>query len=186
MSQASPALGPCGPCVPCLPATPASTALFDAVLYPNRSLGRAGFALLMAAIVLVSAGVGAGFALIGAWPVTGFFGLDVLLVYLAFRWNDREGRRAEFIRLDHDGLSVRRVEPDGKSREWRFEPYWVRVHIDDPPRHDSQLVLGSHGKGVIVGAFLTPAERLEVANALKAALHAHRGPPRASATDRSR
>lgn len=144
------------------------------MLYPHRSLGPLGFALLMGAIVAVSAGVGAGFFMIGAWPVTGFFGLDILLVYLAFRWNYREGRRAELIRLDHDGLTVRRVEPDGRHREWRFEPYWVRVSIDDPPRHDSQLILSSHGRHLVLGGFLTPRERLEVATALRAALSAHR------------
>ena len=88
---------------PCRPAEPA---LFDAVLYPNRSLGRFGFHLLMAAIVLVSAAIGAAFVLAGAWPVTGFLGADVVLLYLAFRWNYRQGRRAEFIRLDGAELVV--------------------------------------------------------------------------------
>jgi uncharacterized membrane protein len=135
MTNAAPALAPCPPCRPCSPCAPARPqAQFDAVLYPNRSLGSFGFALLMSAIVVVSAAVGAGFFVIGAWPVTGFFGLDVLLVYLAFRWNYRQGRRAELIRLDHEGLTVRRVEPSGRHREWRFEPYWVRVSMDDPPR----------------------------------------------------
>ena len=152
----------------------AAPALFDAVLYPNRSLGAVGFYVLMAAIVAVSAAVGAGFMLAGAWPVTGFLGLDVLLLYLAFRWNYRQGRRAEFIRLDRTGLTVRRVEPDGQAREWRLPPYWVRVAIEDPPRPDSQLVLSSHGDRLVIGAFLTAAERLEVARALSAALRAHR------------
>jgi uncharacterized membrane protein len=106
--------------------------------------------------------------------VTGFLGLDVLLLYLAFRWNYRQGRRAEFIRLDRSGLTVRRIEPDGQAREWRLQPYWVRVAIDDPPRPDSQLVLSSHGDRLVIGAFLTAAERLEVAKALTAALRAHR------------
>ena len=126
-------------------------------------------------MVAVSAAVGAGFFLIGAWPVTGFFGLDVLLLYLAFRWNYRQGRRAEFIRLDQAGLTVRRVEPNGRAREWCFDSYWVRIAMDDPPRHDSQLVLHSHGDHLVIGAFLTVEERLEVAKALKAALQAHRG-----------
>ncbi|MGH6943529.1 MAG: DUF2244 domain-containing protein [Geminicoccaceae bacterium] len=143
---------------------------FDAVLYPNRSLPPLGFAILMSAVVGVSAAVGAGFVLIGAWPVTGFFGLDVLLLYLAFRWNYRQGRRAELIRLDARGLSVRRIEPDGQTREWTFEPYWVRVTMDDPPRHDSQLRLRSHGTELVIGAFLTPEERFEVASALRSAL----------------
>jgi uncharacterized membrane protein len=155
---------------------------FDAVLYPNRSLAPAGFHLLMAAIVLVSVAIGAGFVLAGAWPVTGFLGLDVVLLYLAFRWNYRQARRVEFIRLDQDGLTVKRVGPDGRAREWRLEPYWARVAIDDPPRPDSQLVLSSRGAHLAIGAFLTPRERLELAEALRAALHSHRtGAPGASA-----
>jgi uncharacterized membrane protein len=159
---------------------PLRPAKFDAVLYPNRSLSPLGFVILMTAVVLVSIGVGAGFVLIGAWPVTGFLGLDVLLLYIAFRCNYRQGRCAEFIRLGEDGLSVRRVEPNGQMREWRFEPYWVRVHMDDPPRHESQLTLASHGRRLVVGAFLTAGERLEVATALRAALHEHRSLPEPS------
>jgi uncharacterized membrane protein len=154
----------------CLPAAPR----FDAVLYPHRSLPPLGFAILMIAVVVVSAAVGAGFFLIGAWPVTGFFGLDVLLLYLAFRWNYRQGRRTELIRLDQQGLAVRQIEPSGRHREWRFEPCWVRVTMDDPPRPDSQLTVGSHGQQLIIGAFLTAEERLEVAKALRAALRDQR------------
>lgn len=151
-----------------------ATARLDVVLYPNRSLGATGFAVLMAAIVLVSATVGAGFVMVGAWPVTGFLGLDVLLVYFAFRWNYRQARRAEFVRLDGDGLSVRRLEPDGRSQAWRFEPYWVRVVLEQVGRHDRRLVLRSHGHEVVIGAFLTQDERLELARALEAALQEHR------------
>jgi uncharacterized membrane protein len=155
-----------------LPAVP--PARLDVVLYPNRSLGTTGFALLMTAIVLVSVAVGAGFMMVGAWPVTGFLGLDVLLVYLAFRWNYRQARRAEFVRLDGDGLSVRRLEPDGRSQSWRFEPYWVRVSLEQVGRHDRRLVLRSHGRQVVIGAFLTQDERQELAHALEAALREHR------------
>ena len=152
--------------VPVDPARPA----FDAVLYPNRSLPPAGFAVLMLGVAGVSAAVGAGFFLVGAWPVTGFLGLDVLLLYLAFRWNYRQGRQAEFIRLDGDGLSVCRVEPGGRRRTWRFEPYWVRVEVDE--RADSWLTLTSHGRSLAIGTFLTAGERVEVANALRTALRA--------------
>lgn len=156
------------------PCAPTQLGGFDAVLYPNRSLGSRGFAVLMLAIVLVSGAIGAGFALAGAWPVTGFLGLDVLLLYLAFRWNQREGRRAELIQLGPEGLTIRRIEPDGQQREWCFEPHWVRVTIDDPVRPDSQLVLSSHGRRLAIGAFLGAEERAEVARALQSALHARR------------
>jgi uncharacterized membrane protein len=148
--------------------------LFDAVLYPNRSLDRFGFHLLMAAIVLASAGIGAACVLAGAWPVTGFLGLDVVLLYLAFRWNYRQGRRAEFIRLDGAELAVRRVEPSGRRREWRFDAHWVRVMIDD---RSHQLTLSSHGRTLVLGSFLSPDERLAVGEALRAALAAHRQAP---------
>jgi uncharacterized membrane protein len=155
---------------PCRPAEPAP-ALFDAVLYPNRSLGRFGFHLLMAAIVLVSAAIGAAFVLAGAWPVTGFLGADVLLLYLAFRWNYRQGRRAEFIRLHGAELAVRRVEPSGHRREWTFDAHWVRVGIDDA---SGQLTLSSHGRSLAIAAFLSPEERVELGRALRTALAAHR------------
>lgn len=149
-------------------------AAFEAVLYPNQSLDRAGFILLMLAVSSVSMAVGAAFTLAGAWPVAGFLGLDVLLFYLAFRVCRRRAQRREFIRLDASGLHVRRVEPDGNSRDFRFEPYWVRVDMDDPPCRNSFLTLATHGLKLRIGAFLTPEERLDLAKALRAALQGYR------------
>jgi len=156
---------------------PASAARFDIVLYPNRSLGRTGFAVLMGAIVLVSAAIGAGFMMVGAWPVTGFLGLDVVLIFMAFRWHDREARRTEFVRLDQGGLTVRRLEPDGSAQSWHFEPYWLQVSIEAAGRHDHRLILRSHGRQLEIGAFLTQDERQELARALEAALREHRAAP---------
>lgn len=169
----------CTPATPPMPAVgtpgaPTEPAPFDAVLYPNRSLGPFGFHLMMVAIVLVSAGIGAAFVMAGAWPVTGFLGADILLLYLAFRWNYRQGRRAEFIRLHGAELAVRRIEPSGRRREWRFDAHWVRVTIDEATK---ELTLSSHGRRLSIGAFLSPDERLEVGKALRAALAAHRAGP---------
>lgn len=147
---------------------------FEAELYPNQSLGRLGFIVLMLGVSSVSVALGVAFALAGAWPVTGFFGLDVLLLYLAFRCCQRQARQRELIRLDATGLHVRRIEADGVARHWRFEPYWVRVDMDDPPRRDSFLTLGSHGLRLRVGTFLTPEERLDLARALRSALQRYR------------
>ncbi len=146
-----------------------SPAEFQVVLYPNRSLGDKGFALLMGLIVLVSALVGAGFALVGAWPVTGFLGLDVLLLYLAFRWNFRDASRADFIRLDESGLSVRRIMPRGEAKEWHFDTAWVQVVIEK-----KRLLLRSHGKALVIGPYLTSAERSSLADALHTAIQASR------------
>ena len=63
-----------------------------------------------------------------------------------------------------------RVSPGGEVGRWEFEPTWLQVSIDNPPRHDSQLRLSSHGRSLVIGAFLTPAERVEVAEALRDAI----------------
>lgn len=143
---------------------------FDAVLRPHRSLSRRGFACLMASWFLLNAGLALYFYWQGAWPLIGFFGLDVLLLYLAFRFNYRGGRLIERVRLTDTELTVVRVSPWGEARAWSFQPYWLRVSMDDPPQPESRLILSSHGRALAIGSFLTPAERLDLARALKAAL----------------
>jgi uncharacterized membrane protein len=146
--------------------------LFDAVLTPHRSLPRAGFWAVMAAVTVISTALGVVFLLQGAWPIFGFFGLDIALLYIAFRWSYRSGRLTETVRLAADELHVRRLSARGRAAEWRFNPYWVRVEIDEAaePGHGNPLALVSHGERIEIGAFLSPDERLEFANALKNAL----------------
>lgn len=147
---------------------------FEAVLYPNPPLGRHGFLVLMLAVSVVSAALGAAFALAGAWPVSGFMGLDVLLLYVALRWSRRRSRRFEQIRLDATGLHVRRVGPDGTSTDWCFEPYWVRVAVEERRAGPGTVTLSSHGERLRIGDFLTREERHDLARALDAALRAYR------------
>ena len=147
-----------------------SELLFDAVLQPHRSLPPLGFLVLMVAIAGISFSAGIAFLMQGAWPVFGFFGLDVTLIYLAFKFNYRSGRMIETLQLSSDELRVSRILPSGRVRCWTFEPNWMRVLMDSPPQHHSQLVLTTHGRRLTVGAFLTPGERLEVADALREAL----------------
>jgi len=79
---------------------------FSAVLLPHRSLGRKGFIILMGVISLVSFITGIAFYMQGAWPVLGFFGLDVLLIYGAFRLNYRAARLRETIELTQSEAGV--------------------------------------------------------------------------------
>lgn len=152
----------------------ASRLFFDARLTPNRSLGTRGFAVMMGVVGGTSFGFGLAMALLGAWPVLAFFGLDVALVYLAFRANYRSGRAYEAVTLTDSDLVVRRVDPRGGERVWRFEPSWLKVDMATPPEHGSPLTVGARGRSLEIGAFLTPEERLEVAHALRAALQERR------------
>lgn len=144
--------------------------LFDAVLTPHRSLSPLGFWLLMGGVTLVSFVAGLAFVLEGAWPVVGFFGLDVALVYFAFRASYKSADLYETVRLTRRELAIQRVLPSGQVRSWSFQPYWLRVHIDEPPAPGSQLTLSSHGRSLVIGSFLSPGERVEFARALRTAL----------------
>ena len=161
--------------------SPDPAPIFAATLEPHRSLSPRGFVVLMSAIAAVAFGAGLVFALVGAWPVFGFLGLDVLLIYVAFKASYRSGRMHETLRLTENALTVERVGPGRRRQSWRFQPYWLRVEMDDPPEHESQLTLASHGRRLVVGAFLAPKERLELAQALSDALARLRQPPIASA-----
>jgi uncharacterized membrane protein len=165
-----------------VPETPKSETaprvLFDAVLVPHRSLGPGGFWLLMALISGLSFVSGVFFVLRGAWPVSGYFGLDVLLVYLAFKASYRSARLYETVKLTDQALIVERVGPKGQRHTWRFQPYWLRIEMDDPPEHNSQLRLTSHGRSLAIGSFLAPEERHELAEALRGALRQVRAAPR--------
>jgi len=150
---------------------------FDAVLHPYRSLSRSGFHLLMAAAACMMLSIGFLFALMGAWPVIGFCGVEFLLLYVMFRLNYRSARRYERVRLSDTSFDVQKVDPLGSEKNWRFEPTWLQVHMKNPPEHHSQLTVASHGRQLTIGKFLTPEERLEIANALRSALHLRRTTP---------
>jgi uncharacterized membrane protein len=140
---------------------------FAACLTPNRSLSPIGFVWLMASLVGISFCAGMAFVLAGAWPVVGFFGLDVLAVYIAFRFSYRSGRLVEELRLSSEALEVTRIEPKGKITKWRLPSWWLQVHIEEPAEHSSQLEVRTHGRSLVIGAFLAPEERSEVATGLR-------------------
>jgi len=143
---------------------------FRAVLYPHRSLGPTGFLVLMLAIGSVSFCTGMLFLLNGAWPVFGFFGLDVALVYAAFRLNYRAGRLYETVELTPEALKITRVHPSGQEESFDFNPYWVRVRLAEGPQGRTDLRLASHGHEFAFARFLTDDERRDLSRALSGAL----------------
>lgn len=143
---------------------------FRAILYPHRSLSPRGFLLLMSGIGSVSFVAGMVFWWIGAWPVFGFLGLDVALIYWAFRANYRAARASELIELDQDQLTLTRTDPKGRQIAFAFNPYWVRVELRELTGGQTKLALASHGRLVEFGRFLNHDERREFAGVLKGQL----------------
>ncbi|MGH6988494.1 MAG: DUF2244 domain-containing protein [Stellaceae bacterium] len=143
---------------------------YHAELRPHRSLPPRGFAIIMLVLGLSSFVISLLFILHGAWPVTPFCGLDVGFVYLAFRLNYRSARQREHLRLTEDALTLERVNVYGERKRWRFQPFWLRVVLEERDPDSNRLYLASHGREVPVGAFLGPAERRDLARSLKDAL----------------
>jgi uncharacterized membrane protein len=144
---------------------------FAAVLSPYRSLPPIGFAILMAAVGIISFFAGLHFYRLGAWPVTGFFGLDVALLYVAFKLNYRSGRARELVLLSVDRLEIVRITPSGRRTSWTFNPYWARIRLEGDAVEDrTRLTLFSHGRELVIGEFLSNEERGDLAGALGTAL----------------
>jgi uncharacterized membrane protein len=157
--------------------------IFAATITPHRSLGSTGFLILMLCIGALSFGCGMLFLLLGAWPVFGFLGLDVLLIYVAFRANFRAARAYEEVTITASELTVRKVSHHGVVREWTLNPLWVQL---DRIVHEEfgieRLFLVSRGRRLAVASFLSPDEKASFARALAAALgEAKRGPTRTAA-----
>src|SRR5215211_8379834 len=145
--------------------------LFSALLTPHRSLSRTGFLVLMTFLSVVSFAAGMAFLLMGAWPVLGFFGLDVLVIYWAFRINFRSADATEDIVMTASELRVRRVSHRGHLIEWSFNPLWVQLEqAGDPEFGIERLYLVSRGRRVSIGQVLGPDEKASFAKALLAAL----------------
>ena len=144
--------------------------LFERVLLPHRSLPPVGFLAVMALLIGLSVAIGVGFTLVGAWPVIGFFGLDIILVYVVFQMSYRSARRSEHVRLTARELAVTADDGSGGIRRAVLQPYWAQVELVLGARNRQRLLLRSHGHVMELGSFLGPDEQSVLADALQDAL----------------
>jgi uncharacterized membrane protein len=148
--------------------------IFSAVITPHRSLCNVGFLVLMIAFGFISFIAGMVFLIAGAWPVFGFFGLDVLLLYWAFRLNYRHAGAYEEVKVTPSTLTVRKVSHHGRAREWVLNPLWVKLDKDVHEEYGiERLFLVARGKELAIAGFLGPDEKasfaLQLGNALSEA-----------------
>lgn len=151
-------------------------ALFHIRLQPHCSLSPSGFRVLMVVVALAFSGIGTAFYAIGAWPVVGFCGLEVLLIWWCFKLNFRHLERYETVLLTDDALEIRRVDSKGRVERIVLQPYWLTVRLEEEPSGANRLLVRSHGRDVAIGGFLSPEERIDLKRALDAALRQQRAP----------
>jgi len=152
----------------------AEPVFFDAVLRPNPPMSPRVLLAILAVVGLINFAFGISFMLHGAWPVTPFMGADVLLLAWAFRASRKAAASREHVTLTPSALRIARHPARGQPSEIALNPYWVRVDLDGGAERARRLTLTSHGRAVQLGAFLAPADRASLAEALRAALSAAR------------
>lgn len=152
--------------------------LFAVRLVPHRSLSHAHFRVLLMVFVGACVFTALPFALLGAWPVAGFMGLDILLFYWAFRSSYRSARAYEDVTVTPIELHVSKVSPVGDRTDWSFNPSWVRIEREEHEEYGTcSVAVASRGRRLEVGSFLGPDAKASFADGLARALaEARRGP----------
>jgi uncharacterized membrane protein len=150
--------------------------IFAAVIRPHRSLGDQGFRLVMTLVCVASIVSSIPFMIAGAWPVAGFFGLDVLALYIAFRVNFRDGRAFEEVAVSPLKVMLTKVTPKGERAEWRFDTIFTKLERQDDVDYGlMRLDVVSRGQSVPVAQALSPGERESFHEAFSGALAEAKG-----------
>ena len=145
--------------------------IFAARLTPYRSLNQNGFRILIGLIGIVCFTIGLVFFFLGLWPILGFMGLDVLLIYWAFRSNYKAAKSYEDVEVSRHSVLVRQVTPKGKKTDHEFPQFGTRFEVD---RHDeigiTEMRVTNRERFIAIGKFLNPLDRESFAHAFKSAL----------------
>ena len=143
----------------------------DIKVYPNQSLTYKGLFFLMLFITIPASYIGISFYFMGAWPVLGFMGLEIILIYIAFKILFKRSESYEHILLDRTKLKIFYNNKNKTLKEIELEPTWLQVKIEDIYKNKGVLTLSSHGKKIVLGNFLVPEERLKLAKEIRYGLN---------------
>ena len=150
---------------------------WSTVLQPYRSADRVPLLLIGALVGGACFITGVAFSTMGAWPIFGFLGLDVLLLIAALRLNLLRAREREALTLTDTELLIDRVDPWGRHRQWSVPPYWLRVVVRETPATQPALELHTHGRIWTIAKFLRPEEKYALADDIRRAVADLKAPP---------
>ena len=139
----------------------------DIKIYRNQSLTTRGLYILMFFITIPASYIGISFYVLGAWPVLGFMGFEILLIYIAFKILFYKNKFYEHIILDSEKLNILFKKKNKIIKKIELEPTWVQVKIEKIYENEDTLIVSSHGKKIILANYLIPEERLKLAGKWK-------------------
>lgn len=141
------------------------------VLRPNRSASWVEIKRFFALIATVSLAIAVFFSVQGFWPVLPFAGAELAFLWFCLSYSASRGRDTEVIDIDEHSVAVERGR-NGPQRRWNFDRAWTQIRLEPAPArlHPCRLLLGSHGRSVRLGEFLTEDELVGLARELKSTL----------------
>jgi uncharacterized membrane protein len=141
-------------------------------LTPHRSLSGPAFKILFGLVIVLNLLIAAFFYMLGAWPVFGFLGLDVVLVWWAFKANTRAAECSERIIISGDDVTLIKQSSQKNPRSFQFNRRWLRVDLEYDAAREmvGRLFLVSRGKMTEIASFLGAEERESLAAELRRAI----------------
>ncbi len=149
----------------------AETPMFEAVIVPHRSLSPRALRRLLGAICLMCGANAGMFIYLGAWPVGGFTGIELLLAAFLLRLNARGARASEIVLLSSAGLRIVRTDPKGARTERLLPPAWLSIQLTERPGRVPRLLLQARQAREEIASTLGEDEKRDLAAALGEALH---------------
>ena len=147
------------------------TICFSKELHPRRSCSPQIIRCIFIVSIVVVTLLGFAFVYLGAWPVFGFLGLELLALNALVYYHYQRNFIVEHILITENSLRVVRALPSGHKDIWTFKRHWLQINLQDNGFKNSHLELRSHGRAILVGSFLAPDERLNLATWLRSALN---------------
>ena len=141
---------------------------YERVARRNNSLDSSGRIFVFAYLFIISVGIACAFASLGAWLILPYAGLEMLGLFLAFRYVDCHAADFERIAITGDTVRVEWFE-GGHARHHEFNRCWAQVVAGEG---GTRLALRSHGREVEIGRHMNDEQRLALARELGRQLRA--------------
>ncbi len=144
---------------------PERSSSFSFTVKRNCSISPNGCLRLLATMAVLSFGIALAFACFGAWMILPFAGVEMLALATAFYLVGRHAADHERIEMQ-DGLLTVRVHEAGRNTEYRFNPAWTNLVVEEAPR-TMRLAIRSRGMELEIGRHLDRGRRSALAAELK-------------------
>jgi uncharacterized membrane protein len=135
---------------------------FSLTLKRNCSISPAGLLCVFAALAAVSAAIGVGFAIAGAWPVLPFVGLEIVALGVAFVAYGRHAADYERIELARGRLTVE-VGVAERVARYELDSRRANVVVEKDEGYGARVLLRGAEEELEIGRHLDAESRVELA-----------------------